>query len=122
MREKVVAFHGDIDTGKVLELLKFRIVERGLPCAATAEDDDLAYAATAQCLQSVVGNIGLFQFGHGCCENARNIERNIAIPDYDGPLARQIDLQRTEIRMPDERKSTRLHSSHSCATRMQSSA
>src|SRR3546814_11456618 len=79
MREKVVAFHGDIDTGKVLELFKFRIVERGLPCAATVEDDDLAYAATAQCLQSVAGNIGIFQFGHGSCANAGNIERNIDI-------------------------------------------
>src|SRR3546814_14024343 len=100
MREKVVAFHGDIDTGKVLELLKFRIVERGLPCAATAEDDDLAYAATAQRLQSVVGNIGLIQFGHACCENARNIERNLPIPAYVGPLARQIALPPPYIRYP----------------------
>ena len=75
----------------------------GCPCRlhgpATAEDDDLADAGGDDRLDRRIGRVGGSQLLSRQREHARDVERDVPVPDDDCGLTGEVELQVLEVRV-----------------------
>lgn len=80
----------DIHAFQVGQLTQLQRGERGLQRPAPANDDDFFYTTRAQRFQSVVGDVGDGERVGIGDQDARDVQRDVAVADHHGPGARQI--------------------------------
>ena len=88
-----------VDALQVCQFTQLQRGERGLQRAAATDDHHFLDAAGAQRLQRVVGDVGECEhvgIGH---QNAGDVERDVAVPDDDGPGAGQVGRHLLEVRV-----------------------
>ena len=82
---------------RVAEFTQFQRGERRLQRAAPADDHDFLHAAGVQRLQRVVGDVGVSQHVGVGDQDARDVQRDVAVADDDGAAAREIGRHLLEV-------------------------
>ena len=73
---------------ELAELEQFRVRERGLRRSAATEQDDFLDCGVAEGLDRVVGGVGRRDLVGVEHEHAGDVDRDVAVADHDGALAR----------------------------------
>ena len=81
------------------ELAQLQRGERGLQWSAPADDDDFLDAAVVQRLQRVIGDVGRGEHVRIGDQDARHVQRDVAVADHDGPPARNVGCDLLEVRV-----------------------
>ena len=84
---------------EVAELAQLQRGEGGLQRAAAPDHHDLLDAARVQRLQRVVGDVGVGQHVGVADQDARDVERDVAVADHDGAPGRQVRRHLLEVRV-----------------------
>src|ERR1700758_2248654 len=82
---------------QLAELVELRVVEGGLQVSAATEDHDLADDTGAQRRERVICDVGLGELRAVDGEDTRNVKRDVAVADDDGPFAGQVEVQVGEV-------------------------
>ena len=88
----------DVGAGELAELLQLRRRERGLHRAAAAEHHDLPDARSRRSPSIAgVGRVGRRELLGGEREHPGDVDRDVAVPDHDRPLVREVELEVLEV-------------------------
>jgi hypothetical protein len=89
----VAGVDDDVGVGHLAQLEQLRVREGGLRRTAPAEHHDLPDGALGEHVERVVCHVGLGQLLTGQGEHARHVGGDVAVPDHDGALAGQVELE-----------------------------
>ena len=87
----------DVGAGELAHLLQLLRRPGGLRRAAAADDDDLPERRRADRLDRRVGGVGRGELLRRQREHARDVESDVAVPDHDGAIDVQVELELLEI-------------------------
>ena len=87
----------DVRAGELAELAHLGRRQRGLHGAAAAEHEDLLDARGDDRVDRSVGRVGRRQLLGREREHARDVERDVPVPDHDRPLVREVELEVLEV-------------------------
>ncbi len=88
-----------VDALHLAELQQLRVGERGLRRATSANDVHFLHACGDDPLDRVVGGVGRLELLAREQEHARHVDRDVAVPDHDGALRGEVELQLGRIRV-----------------------
>src|SRR5262249_55945972 len=87
----------DVRTGELAELLQFGRRPRRLHRPTPPQDEDLPDTGADDRLDRGIGRVGRGQLLTRESEHARDVESDVAVPDHDRTLAREIELEVLEV-------------------------
>ena len=96
---QVVGVDPDVDALELAELAELGAGEGRLRGAPATDHDNLLQAALPECVERVVGDVGALELAFAQGEDARQVGRNVAIADDDGPLGRQVEVELAVVRV-----------------------
>ena len=91
-----------VDVAEALEVAEFAQLERGersLQRSAPADDDHFLDPAVVQRLQRVIGDVGRGEHVGIGDQDARHVQRDVAVADDDGAPARNVGRHLLEVRV-----------------------
>src|SRR5215218_7165890 len=88
-----------VSVGHLAQLQQLRIGERNLRWPAPPEHHDLLHLRLGEHVEGVVGHVGRGELVARQREHARDIGGNVAVPDHDGALMREVELEVAVVRM-----------------------
>ena len=87
----------DVGAGELAELAHLDRRPRCLHRPPPAHDEDLPNPRADERLDRRVGRIGRLELLAREREHARDVEGDVAVPDHDGPLVREVEREALEV-------------------------
>jgi hypothetical protein len=97
VQHEVLRLDHEVGSGQLRQLDELGIRERRLHGPAASEHQDLADAGAQNRVDGGVGRVGGANLLVGQGQHAGHVHGHVAVPDYDGPLAGEVELQVLEV-------------------------